>query len=168
MALLVYRFTPLPRCGVSPAELLMGRSIRSNIPQLSKQLIPQWPHLEKFRLANSKIKQRQKSDNDTRHGTKPLPIISNDTQVWVTTSNHRSPGRVTAQAETPRSYLVETPFGQVRRNQANLTVIPNSSVSEHTSSSEPTLPQSLREPTVRSLVQTRIRTGPHIVPPQRL
>ena len=74
------------------------------------------------------------SDYDTRHGTKPLPIIPNDSQVWVTTGNHRSPGHVTAQAEAPRSYLVETPSGQVRRNRANLTVIPNSSVSEHTSS----------------------------------
>ena len=54
MALLAYRSTPLPWCGVSPAELLMGRSIWSNILQPSKQLIPQWPHLEKFRLATAR------------------------------------------------------------------------------------------------------------------
>ena len=32
MALLTYRSTPFPWCNLSPAELLMGRRIRSNIP----------------------------------------------------------------------------------------------------------------------------------------
>ena len=36
LALLTYRSTPLPWCGLSPAELLMGRQIRSNLPQLSE------------------------------------------------------------------------------------------------------------------------------------
>ena len=34
MALLSYRATPLPWCGLSPAELLMGRKIRTDVPQL--------------------------------------------------------------------------------------------------------------------------------------
>ena len=33
LTLLAYRSTPLPWCGYSPAELLMGRMIRSEIPQ---------------------------------------------------------------------------------------------------------------------------------------
>ena len=41
VALLSYRATPLPWCGLSPAQLLMGRHIRSNIPQVTEALIPQ-------------------------------------------------------------------------------------------------------------------------------
>ncbi len=40
MALLSYRSTPLPWCGLSPAELSMGRKVRTNVPQTNKYLIP--------------------------------------------------------------------------------------------------------------------------------
>ena len=40
MALLTYRITTLPWCKRSPAELLMGRRLRGNIPVLKTQLIP--------------------------------------------------------------------------------------------------------------------------------
>ena len=33
MALLSYRSTPLPWCNYSPAELLMGRKVKTDIPQ---------------------------------------------------------------------------------------------------------------------------------------
>ena len=90
MSLLSYRSTPLPWCGLSPAELLMGRQLRSNIPQTTETLIPQWPYLNDFRLANSKLKQKQRLDYDARHGTRPLADIPEDTRVWVTTSIQHS------------------------------------------------------------------------------
>ena len=58
MSLLTSRATPLPWCNLSPAELLMGRTIRSNIPQLIETLTPQWPYLNEFRQRNSEQKQR--------------------------------------------------------------------------------------------------------------
>ena len=36
MALLSYRFTPLPWCNYNPAELLMGRKVKTDIPQDSQ------------------------------------------------------------------------------------------------------------------------------------
>ena len=45
MAMLTYRSTPLPWCGFSPAELLMGRRICTDVPQVSKNFVPQWPYL---------------------------------------------------------------------------------------------------------------------------
>ena len=39
-ALLSYRTTPLPWCGLSPAELLMGRKIRMGVPQLTSYFVP--------------------------------------------------------------------------------------------------------------------------------
>ena len=40
MALLSYRSTPMPWCGLSPAELCMGRRIRSSVPQIKNLLAP--------------------------------------------------------------------------------------------------------------------------------
>ena len=51
MALLSYRATPLAWYGLSPAELLMGRRLRTNVPQLKAMLVPNWPHVEEFRDA---------------------------------------------------------------------------------------------------------------------
>ena len=48
-ALLSYRATPLPWCGLSPAELLMGRKIRTDVPQVNSSFVPNWRHLENFR-----------------------------------------------------------------------------------------------------------------------
>ncbi len=39
LALLSYRSTPLPWCSLSPAELCMGRKIRTTIPQSNQLLI---------------------------------------------------------------------------------------------------------------------------------
>ena len=55
MALLSYRSTPLPWCKLSPAELLMGRRLKTDIPQTEELLIPNWPHLTD--LAYSRQKQ---------------------------------------------------------------------------------------------------------------
>ena len=45
MALLIYRSTLLPWCGLSPAELLMGRQLRNNIPITQESLVPEWKYL---------------------------------------------------------------------------------------------------------------------------
>ena len=45
LALLSYRATPLPWCNLSPSELLMGRRLRTTLPQTTHHLIPKWPYL---------------------------------------------------------------------------------------------------------------------------
>ena len=52
LALLSYRTTPL---GLSPAELLMGQRLRTDVPQLKKQLVPCWPYVMNFRSLNQKF-----------------------------------------------------------------------------------------------------------------
>ena len=69
LSLLSYRATPLPWCNLSPAELLIGRAIRTNVPQISERFIPKWSYLEKFRQDDSHFKRKQKSDFDKRHRT---------------------------------------------------------------------------------------------------
>ena len=162
LSLLSYRSTPLTWCGLSPAELLMGRQIRSNLPQTSDAFKPQWPYLSDFRQSNRKLKAKQKANYDSRHGTRPLAEIPDDTPVWVTTDGSHYPGHVTAQTDAPRSYLVQTPAGQIRRNRVHLAVRPDPEAPSRTDPAETTASAT------RSPVMTRSRTGTDIAPPTRL
>ena len=162
MSLLTYCTTPLPWYGLSPAELLMGRRLRSNIPQTTKTLTPDWPYLSDFKSANSKLKERQKLDYDTRHGTRLLADIPEDTNVWVRTPNSQMPGHVTTHANIPRSYLVDIPSGEIRRNRIHLTVRPDAEPSS------PTDTPVITQASSRSPIMTRSRSGTRIDSPDRL
>ena len=52
LAIMSYRATPHPWCDLSPAELLMGRRMRTTIPQTKELLTPKWPYLSEFRKKN--------------------------------------------------------------------------------------------------------------------
>ena len=67
LLVLAYRTTPLLWCGHLPAELLMGRTIRSDLPQPQEKFTPKWPYLADFRAQNQMFKQKQKRDFDHRH-----------------------------------------------------------------------------------------------------
>lgn len=148
----------MPWCSLSPAELSMGRKLRTSLPLTNKQLIPQWSYLPKFREANEKFKKRQEQDYNRRHRAHEVPALPDDSEVWVTSSNQPTQGRVITPADTPRSYLVETPTGQIRRNQQHLNIIPNSST-------DVSVPDNI--PTARSRIMTRSQTGTEIVAPKR-
>ena len=153
MLLLSYRSTPLHWCNLSPSELLMGRRVRTTIPQVSNQLIPEWSFLPEFCKQDEKFKREQEKQYNRRHHAQNLPDLPDNTPVWVTTNNTSEPGTVVSPAGTPRSYIVETSNGQVRRNQQHLTPVPTE---QH--------PSVTRD----SPVQTRSRTGAVVRPPERL
>ena len=48
LALLSYRATLLPWCGLSPAQLLMGCIIRTDVPQHPTIFQPEWSYLKDF------------------------------------------------------------------------------------------------------------------------
>ena len=83
IALLNYRSTPLPWCNLSPAQLLMGRNLRSTVPQTSVHLVPQWDYLEEFREQEHEYKRKQQRGYNQRYRTSKLPVIPEDTPVWV-------------------------------------------------------------------------------------
>ena len=124
-ALLSYRATPLPWCNLSPAELLMGRCLRTMVPQTDKALIPKWTFLPEFKGLNREFKDRQKRDFDQAHKVQELPPIPDDQDVWISTEGDPKPGTVISAADTPRSYIVETPTGEVQRNRSQLRVAPD-------------------------------------------
>ena len=57
--LLAYRSTPLANC-YSPAELLMGRTIKSTIPIMPKQLTPKVLDKEHLKKQEKKYRTKQK------------------------------------------------------------------------------------------------------------
>ena len=120
LALLAYRATPLLWCHLSPTELLMGRRVRTNVPQIAQQFVPEWPYLEQFKAADKRYKKNQKEAYDTRRRVRSLPELDDDLPVWVNMQNGQVPGTIVCQANTPRSYHVNVPSGQVRHNRRDL------------------------------------------------
>ena len=155
MALLSYRATPMPWCKLSPAELLMGRCLRTDIPQVKKHFVPNWPNLTNFNALDQKFKSSQKHNYDKRHRSKHLPELPDKLPVWVESQGKQVPGEVIEQA-APRSYLVATPSGEVRRNRSHLRVRLEDT-DDSTSQSDP--PRT---------IMTRSQTGTVVNPPDRL
>ena len=94
LALLSYRATPLPWWGLSPAELLMGRVIRTDVPQTTMKLYPEWSYLTDFKTKEERYRANQKYNYDQRHRTKCLPELPDDSRVWVGTPNGQIPWRI--------------------------------------------------------------------------
>ena len=166
LALLSYRATPLPWCGRSPAELLMGRKIRSTLPMPTSTLVREWPYVKEFQQANEKFKQQQKADYDRRHRVQEIPEIPDNT-VLITTGGHPVAGRTVTMAETPRSYIVQTPTGEMRRNRSQLNIAPPTADTQ-TADHIPQTASRTDEEQARSPIVTRSRTGTHIAPSNRL
>lgn len=153
LALLSYRATPLPWCGLSPAELLMGRVIRTDIPQEVNKFKPEWSYLPMFREKEYRLDQKQ--NYDRHHRTRTLPVLPDNTPVWVSTPQGQVSGNIVSAAAEPRSYQVEVPSGQVRRNCSYLRV-----------RATPSGPEAVTNDSDR-VIQTRSQTGTQIRPPAR-
>ncbi|KAI2644529.1 hypothetical protein H4Q32_031093 [Labeo rohita] len=82
LALMSYRATPCISTGVSPAELLMGRKIKTTLPMLETNLQPQWPNLKEVRRKDS----FQAFYFNRHHGARPLPLLKSGmpcSQSWT-------------------------------------------------------------------------------------
>lgn len=114
LALLSYRTTPLPSCQLSPVQLLMGRTLRADVPQLPMVYQPEWQYLNDFRR-REKYRDDQKRNYDNRHRSKSLVELPDNFPVWVDMPpNGQAPGNVVSRAPEPRSYYVSVPSGQVK------------------------------------------------------
>lgn len=120
-ALMAYRATPLAQ-GPSPAQLLMGRNIRTTVPVSPAKLKPEWPDLQEFRKKDQDLKDQQASWFNKRHNTKTRPELRPGQKVWVKNTNET--GTVSGPAQTPRSYNIDLPSGTLRRNRSHIRVVP--------------------------------------------
>ena len=60
LVILSYRTTSLPWCNLTPAELLMERWLKTDVPLTKELLIPSWPHLTDFAEKDRRYKEKQK------------------------------------------------------------------------------------------------------------
>ena len=144
----------------------LGRKIRSTLPMPTSTLVREWPYVKEFQQANEKFKQQQKADYDCRHRVQDLPEIPDNT-VLITTGGHPVAGRTVTMAETPRSYIVQTPTGEMRRNRSQLNIAPPTADTQ-TADHIPQTASRTDEEQARNPIVTRSRTGTHIAPSNRL
>lgn len=117
-ALLAYRSAPL-QFGYSPAELLMGRLLRSTVPTTRAQREPKVPDLTSVRMRDQQSKARQKRNHD---GARELPPLQPGDQVWIP---QRQREGVVQDEVSPQSYNVDFGGDTIRRNRRDLIRLPN-------------------------------------------
>ncbi|XP_011686380.1 PREDICTED: uncharacterized protein K02A2.6-like [Wasmannia auropunctata] len=158
--LLVYRATSL-ETGFSPAELLMGRRIRSNIPVAEDKLQPIWPYLKEHKRQIDEKRVKGKQVFDKRHRAQKLAELQPGQSVWVTDRKER--GKIINRRKEPRSYDVKVAAGVIRRNRAFL--VPIQKEEEDTTDyeqfvREPVQPRTASSPTrVQSAAPRRVPGG---------
>ncbi|UYV83983.1 K02A2.6-like [Cordylochernes scorpioides] len=117
LGLLEYRSTPLEN-GYSPAELLMGRKLRTTLPIAPENLNPRLVDSQTLKRKEGRRRKDMKSRYDRRCGATDMEELSEGDTVWIT--DMRIWGIVKQKASTPRSYMVDTPVGTVRQNRFHL------------------------------------------------
>lgn len=136
LALLAYRATPLAN-GHSPAQLSMGRQLRTTLPVTLSSLNPGWTDIAKLKEEEQRMRQRSRVNFNKRHRAQQLSTLTPGKHVWIKDTKEK--GTVISQADTPRSYVIDSPRGTLRRNRHHLVSTPVPPA-EQTISTEPDLP----------------------------
>lgn len=172
LSLLAYRATPLAN-GYSPAQLLMGRRLRTTVPQLPSTLLPELPDREKLAATERERRQKDVAVYNKRHRARDLSPLTPGTEVWM--ADVKAEGTVLSPHAAPRSYLVEGPQGVMRRNRKHLLPLevtanqqgaPEGPAQAHSPPQQaPPVPP---QPPLNSETVTTTRSGREIVKPKRL
>ena len=129
LPLLEYRNTPL-KCGYSPAQLLMGRRLRSILPSTNKQLMPKTvdPNKARKKMTEQQNKTKQHYDKTARK----LPPLKVGEPVHIQRDKFWEPAKVVSQ-HNEHSFKVRTPEGATyRRNRKFLNKTPQLTFSQDT------------------------------------
>lgn len=124
LALLAYRSSPQFGC-YSPAELLMGRRLRTTVVDHPDNLRPALIDHESFRKANDHYKHQMKANHDKNPRVKPMEPVREGEKVII--RDNQQLGVVAKQSDiTSRKVQISTESGTMTRNRADVTVLPSS------------------------------------------
>ena len=118
LGLLMYRNTKLHN-GFSPAQLSLGRSLKTRVPCLPETLLPRVPDLDLVRKREKRYREQVKQNYDRRHRVVAPESLSTGDHVWI--PDMRKEGTVVGRHETPRSIVIETSDGAVLRRNRQMT-----------------------------------------------
>nr|XP_056707869.1 cytosolic phospholipase A2 epsilon-like [Euleptes europaea] len=109
----VVRYKNCSYCGMkySPAEMLMGRMLRSKLPASNQKLHPKIP--SGVREALQEVQDTQKFFHDQT--AKSLRPLKEGDEVWVEGNRQWHPAVVIEQCQLPRTYRVQTSDGNIYR-----------------------------------------------------
>jgi hypothetical protein len=157
MAMLAYRTTPIID-GYSPAQLLMGRQLRTTVPTASFNLQPKTPNPQTVRQHDRQLKNRQATYFNRRHRARNGRRWMAGERVWIRDAQTEA---TVTKALPFRSYELRTTSGYViRRNgRAIRPALPTTTTT--TASTAP-----LTSSTVANAGRCHIRDIPP-VPPQQ-
>ena len=119
-AILQYRATPLQN-GYSPSELLMGRNLKTKLPILPVKLLTKAPDHAAVQEKEKDRKEKNRHYYNKRHAVKDAQTLKTNEQVYI--KDLQKMGKITAQHHNPRSYIISTGQGNVRRNRTHLVPI---------------------------------------------
>lgn len=156
LALLDYRNAPLDGVKLSPAQLLLGRRLKTKLPTSANLLKP-----ELHRGVHKQLKKRQrKQKHYYDRGAKELPGLAEGETVRFRAGNTWQPAVVQSDLNQPRSYIIRTPQGNVfRRNRRHLhkckeEVCENESMDSESTTVEDNQPVETTPPPKPSVSQT--------------
>jgi hypothetical protein len=115
IALMQYRATPLAGLDYSPSQLLFGRKLRTKLPATAASLQPTYDS-HRADLRQRQLVQKAVYDRHAR----PLPPLHPGDTVRARHNNQWLPAHVKSAHSAPRSYVVETDAGVLRRNRRHL------------------------------------------------
>ena len=124
LALLAYRSSPL-KLGYSPAELLMGRNLRTTLPTANSHFKAHTPDEDAVKKRDKKLKESQRKNYNHRHRAKEQRSLITGDLVWIIDLQRQG---TIIRDESPRSYTVQTHNGIIRRNQRHLNNLPETAM----------------------------------------
>ena len=123
VALMAYRSTPISATGASPAELIMGRKMRTNVPVHPRTLAPKWPDFARIRTQDENYKTRMAQNFNRHQGVRTLSLLGVGDYVRLKTDKEKywkEPGEVVSADYNARSYHVRTKQGIFVRNRRHI------------------------------------------------
>ena len=128
VALLNYRAKPHSSTGASPAQVLMGRQLKTKLRVLPDNLTKELRSNEDLRQADQKTKDSSRQNLDRWRGAWPLTPLKPRDWVLVKADEEsvwKKEGKVVAADSENCTYLVNSSAGVLRLNRKHLQKLPS-------------------------------------------